>query len=914
MDTAAPFGVSDETCSLADSAYELISSTDGESQDGRGTDSVADSLDVYPRADDVHSLNGNDAAYDDDDVDEESASENDDANHEPICTPASTSTPSNSRLYPGRHGSNEDAVNCRSSQTDSIQYAEHVLGSPSTQSLSNLEYDKSGDGNGPTPLVHSIEFSESDICLDKVSVKHTIRDFGDAESAAIAGALNMTDPPRRLAATIRQTMSHYCLSTREPLKVLYVGSEAGYNDIMYKISSALLASASHNRSSPGSEHHSPTPSIYNIMPISSFGSSKVPEIDEIQLMGVSDYYIKVERCIEADETVSEGEASPNEMVYSIKLDNEETYASVFSPHGSAVRPQWSLPHVAVFYVSGNDDDRAEKTRNAAWEFMTRHAVPSIFISHAQSFSQPTGTGRWRDFVDQAAVHLCLESRDPERLIIPERLPIDLVSFLNIDARQMNRNLAYLTGLHEPSKAMTNDSVGKLQKEGYRAGAVTAVRFLCRGNYFRTKLSRTVDEISGQLGAGRLFTMVVAAIGALMWFYILLYIPFISPSFTGQQSVVAATVSASTVSSLTDTATSSVLSTSSVATTSTSTCFAPSLTPTVTISLTSTTTVKLQVSESSSSAVQFGGNHEILVKVPSGTKTTWLAKGAIDIDVWRGQELLKSRLSTTDEGIIIEINKKDAYGVMNVSIVTTRRPKINETFAVDFGKPTMLRVLEIGAKTWLDSARTAANIWLDAAMRAEGAVHPYIDHVVDLLPNADDVLQGATMAATSMADVVDSMKHAGQAAYDTASRATQDLKGQMSASLEGAVDSAKRDARAVLDRGLLPLDHARGSLQLAVLRAQIASKLWWMQVNGQRAKHADYEAKAAVFLRESEKALKANAKTGAQSGTGDRNSHQGCQMEKYRWCHSFGSRLWKKTSASEPGSSWKFLRRGREVRG
>ncbi len=45
--------------------------------------------------------------------------------------------------------------------------------------------------------------------------------------------------------------------------------------------------------------------------------------------------------------------------------------------------------------------------------------------------------------------MCLESRDPAVPTIAQRLPIDLASFTNIDARQMNRNISYLTGLVEP---------------------------------------------------------------------------------------------------------------------------------------------------------------------------------------------------------------------------------------------------------------------------------------------------------------------------------------------------------------------------------------------------------------------------------------------------------------------------------
>ncbi|OAA55572.1 hypothetical protein SPI_08256 [Niveomyces insectorum RCEF 264] len=952
--------VSDETNSLADSAYELISSTDGESQDGRGAgsidDSLADSVDLYPRADDVHSLNGTDTPYDDDD-DEESASETDEQGiHSPNNSSRTRHTPRQSRLYSNSNdavrgdGGDGDGAPRRSSPADSIQYAEQVLDNPSTQSLSMLEYDSSsGDtSSGATPLVQSIEFSEEadvNVYLEKVSVKHTIREFTEAETVAIAANMGMagTNPPKRLAATIRQTMSHHCLPIREPLRVMYVGSDAGYNDIMYKISSALLASTSSsaaspssppslpspsNRSARGSEqHHMTMPSIYNIMPLSSFGSTKVPEIDEIQLMGVSEYNIKVERCAKANETVYEGNAFPNDTVYSITLDSEKTYLSVFCPSGSIVTPQWSLPHVAVFYVSGNDDREAEATRNAAWEFMTRHAVPSIFISHTQAFSRSPSAGRWQNFVDQAAVHLCLESRDTERPMAPERLPIDLVSFLNIDARQMNRNLAYLTGLHDTPGATTktrktHNAVGRAHGDAgdIIARLASCLRLLGLGNDPRPELSRLLSETCELLKAQSWKTLVAAAISALLWSYVVFFVVSLLPALNFLSSSAAAASSPSGVRAFPPSSTPVLVVPSVSSTTGTATsaaCSVPSLTPTVTISLTSTRTVEVRVPALSSSTTQahFGGfltdrahqhqhyqkkdlrivasseikstgcsiqvysNHEILVKVPSETKTMWLAKGAIDIDVWRGQDVLKSKLSTTDEGLIIEISKRDAYGVMNVSIVTTRRPKINETFAVDFGKPTGAWLLEAGASLWRDSIKAFADNGHEVAARAKNAMSTYTTSANDVSFSRpmQDVLESAfSFSAAAKAKVANrwaDFLRSSSTVVGEAERAGQDAAGRLYVLVNTVQDfvhkpanKAIREAQAALHEAaqhLAPVEQIRNDVQLSVLRAQIASHLWWLRVQGKTEEHAAYEAKAAHYLQQKEEAARPQSK--ANSG-------------------------------------------------
>ncbi|ERT00741.1 hypothetical protein HMPREF1624_01973 [Sporothrix schenckii ATCC 58251] len=792
-------GVFDETSSLADSAYELISSTDGESQDGRGTDSLAASItssfNFYPRADDVLSLNGNETTNDEEDEEEDEDEEHDEASSDRghldqssgYLPTATRNTPGHSQLYHASRGNGEDNNGARrSSPADSIRYAEQALCNPSTQSLSTLEYDSShGDiRGGRSPLDQSIEFDEgTDVkpYIEKVSVKHTVREFSEGESAIIAANMGMTsDAPKRMAATVCQTMSRHCLSTREPLRVLYVGNDGAYDDITHKISSALLASAPPPGSpSLGAERrHSSTAGIYNIVPISAFGSAKVPEIDEIQLMGVSEYYIKVDRCVKAAEIVSEGESFPDDTVYSIELDSGMVHSSVFNPSGSVVTPEWALPHVAVFYVSGNDDDQAETTRSAAWEFMTRHAVPSIFVSHAQPFSRSPYAGRWQNFVDHAAVHLSLESRDPSKPMVSERLPIDLGSFLNIDARQMNRNLAYLTGLKD---------------------------------------SRTKEN-----------------------------------KFTGKS----AGTNSATVSSV---------------------CSAPSVAPTVTISFVTTKTVEVQVSKptSLSSQVLFGGyltdnahsqrnakgvsdaeikstgcsiqvysSHEIMVKVPAATKTKWLAKGAIDIDVWQGQKKLKSKLFTTDEGIIIEIDRKDAFGVMSVHIVTTLRPKINETFAVDFGQLTASRLLEAGFSLWQESVRAATDAGLEAVARAKTALSTYADeHSMSIpytemaqaaLGNASLVVESATRGFTALKDDL----------TENYKRLRPDVFFMKSAT----------EAQSLVKR-LVPTTDAterlRDDARFVVRRAQIASKLWWLRIQGKTEEHDSYEEKATNHIRSME---------------------------------------------------------------
>ncbi|UQC76862.1 AT hook domain-containing protein [Colletotrichum lupini] len=63
------------------------------------------------------------------------------------------------------------------------------------------------------------------------------------------------------------------------------------------------------------------------------------------------------------------------------------------------------PHVAIFYVIESDDEAVRGTLSAAWNFMQRHAVPSILISNDEVYHQLTAM--WDDRINQHAMNICV---------------------------------------------------------------------------------------------------------------------------------------------------------------------------------------------------------------------------------------------------------------------------------------------------------------------------------------------------------------------------------------------------------------------------------------------------------------------------------------------------------------------------
>ncbi|KAH6693728.1 hypothetical protein F5X68DRAFT_46672 [Plectosphaerella plurivora] len=205
-------------------------------------------------------------------------------------------------------------------------------------------------------------------------------------------------------------------------------------------------------------------------------------------------------------------------------------------------------------------------------------------------------------------------------------------------------------------------------------------------------------------------------------------------------------------------------------------------------------------------------NEILIKMPLSTKTTWLAKDSITIDVLRDGQAVKTRFSSIDEGLVIEIPFREAHGIISVRVITSRRPKVNETFEVDFGS------------TLLGKALGLADI---------------------VAETAGDFGKRATAAGGSIASGV--KDKSGWLGCEVAST-TDHVKSFISK--EAAFASEK------LKQAQLGVQHVRYQVQdsadlaqLNILRAQITSRLWWLKMQFKTDEYEQYRLRAKTHLAE-----------------------------------------------------------------
>ncbi|KAK1781616.1 hypothetical protein QBC45DRAFT_320804 [Copromyces sp. CBS 386.78] len=765
-----------DTGDLADSAYEMISNhPEFSSQDspfGSQDDALSESISSLPPPpslpDDVRSLDGSEDRFT-----TESDEEREEEEEEPTDT--------------------DGAEELSSSRASSIKYTDQALQSPSTNVSANpLHY---GSVTSIPDTTKSIEFQEAasdTVDSSPVFVRHAIKELTGEEAKALSKSLHINEPPRSLSVSLRQTMSQACLSTDEPLRVLYTGSAAAQRDIMLKISSAIWVSPKDGHKEDGQfmRHRE---GVYNIVPISSFGSA--PELD---LMEASSYQIKVEHCTSA--TVSPLRDGPD-TVYSVTIEHERTYTSLPSRFGTAtLDPNWDIPHLAIFYCSANADEEDQKTREAAWGFTKRHGIPSIFISEHLRIDKQA-VAYWSKYLDQHAIHISLESSDPTKTMVPRLLPVDLESFGNINAWQMNRNIAYLTGLSDTKGSGKHHELATKVNKWWqnftpsRMSLAQVIEAIERRGWLFTLLLPLFAALLAQLFVGNLAAHQLQLLRASQ-----------APAVIETTPVLPSTVSVKITHTSTATVVVNITSTQIVQAT-------PSTKPSVSSLASALSYAGLLLDRPSDTpaetqpqkticSVRVNSPNELLVVIPSSSKAMWLAKGAIDIDVYQGEERLKTKLSSVDEGILVELPVKQAQGRFNVSVISSRRPKMNESFEIDFGKDPITEALEAGKLLLQDFTNV-----LSAAKKE--AVH---------------------IGSSRLAETRD-------AARNTCKKVAKKMGSTVSTR-----DIAKLKKK--MDQGVR-------QLEVSVVKAQINSKLVWLKLRGSREEYNEYLVNATRFLQEFE---------------------------------------------------------------
>ena len=481
-----------------------------------------------------------------------------------------------------------------------------------------------------------------------------------------------------LQGVLRQAMSREILRVDAPFKILYNGPAGVKTPIVEKVGTALAA---HLTPSTTDAMES---SRVTVVPVSAITENNAPDVVLIDSMGLD---MNIEECTFAGNV--RGGAAGGTM--SLTINNQRLIESSWDPKEQSYKVSggYQLPHLAIFFISGDESSAIEQTRTRALLFLARHQIPSILIASSIAWHK---TGRSVD-IDRRTPHLCLESLDigHDEVKVLGRFPVDLNTFLSIDAGQMNRNIASLT---VPEAYET-------KRRGWLLGAT-------RPGFQQARYSSKKSSVQGQLpgyskAAISIKKIPIALLCAAWILFIFLMLHLYRGDLLGQRLTLPKPRSeaGSTPGSLTGS--SRIRGPSHVPafdgprlTTGSSSQPKPS----------ELVALLLETSSSPNKSERFKaqvvGDSHVILRPP-----TWFSlmkkPPALHFKIQRNQREIPFEFSTLFDGIYaLKLPPEDAHGTLEVSLWTLRRPRIEEKFQVEFGTPWMK------VRGWWKAARAMAD--------------------------------------------------------------------------------------------------------------------------------------------------------------------------------------------------------------
>ena len=617
-------------------------------------------------------------------------------------------------VLPAIHDSDRSSDNRDLSHPSQAESFSTQVAYPSSAKLSSQERTP----RRPNDHLYQIRQQEEQETID--FEEPSITSLKSSRGTEVSRILKVDDWPEILNAhhrsgqgpvtvTIRQTMTSSSLDLGDrSYKVLYVGNNIAKEPILQKIGTALAAMLP--CSTPPSEKG--RSSKFNVVPISAFGEAASPEVVLIDSSGIE---LIVEECGFASFTRREG---GNDTI-SMSLSDVESVESYWTGSKFAMSKNWRIPDIAIFYISGSDNVTAKQTRRFARSFMSRHAVQSIVVCQDCQSEKPAEAIT----LDYLTPHICMEYGSH----VVRRLPIDLMTFLKLDASQMNRNLACLANARGSSRSLKgNRFPSETEEQGNQS--IGFVQML------RETFCLFTPDIRQKGMFNRYNNMAGLAIALISISGILLlgigFSELLGASRVSKSRVFPTSINSPSVSGFSSAV---PLSTGSLSLSHTSTLSA-SLAPPVPAQVSPVKSLStdndfasfllnayaLAPIKSEQFKIHVLGDCHVVLRLPH-----WLTKmrksPALLFRLTRGNSILNHDVSSLFDGVYaLQIPREEAYGKLNVSVWTEAKPMVDERFEVDFGS------------SWLNSAG-----WKRATRAMAGSVRGEISSVQKSLSTTYD---------------------------------------------------------------------------------------------------------------------------------------------------------------------------------
>lgn len=517
----------------------------------------------------------------------------------------------------------------------------------------------------------SIEFVEPENWpeMERVRLKHTIRIFDDPVALDMESRLPSSTNDSILVATVQQTMTKQSLDLDKPFRVLYIGQPEYRNIILDKIGDVLVSS-----SSTSSQTGSAESSRYHVVP-TSFGVGAVPNFAELLPIHVQ---LVVDECTEATADSSPDQPSTLHLDFKNRPPCRSWWDGTRYRVSSA--SEWTLPDVAILFVSSRDDATAKQTQRLAHAFLARHGIPEMVISEETLYESAT------DIVplNHDSLHMCLESRHPEtgETTILQRYPIDLKTFESIAPGQLNRNLASLMELY-PSKGHQASADTPNPVKRYSLSHPKKYPLNWMPSHYATRAAELGPML--RLVTLALISVIALSVGyAAMKTMILFFAQWVAGSALSRTFAPVTTPIPTTVMTMANVKQSAL-----------------SIRPSANVGL-----LHSQASDSSmvdqitgltiaaSSAptnpdtfeIQVIGDCHVVIKPPRHLASS-KQRPRFNVSVHRYDRALPYELSRLfDDVYTLRLEHEEAYGVLDVTVISKSMPAVNQTTKVDFGTP------------------------------------------------------------------------------------------------------------------------------------------------------------------------------------------------------------------------------------
>ncbi|KAL8947646.1 MAG: hypothetical protein Q9222_006091 [Ikaeria aurantiellina] len=515
-------------------------------------------------------------------------------------------------------------------------------------------------------------------------------------------SLNYPSAPQQFAVTVRQHMLDQKLFLDGPYKILYLGHVDARERILAKIGAALSSNEQIETSGP---------LRYNVVPMPP--SDDLASCPEPVLLDWSGHGIIVYHCVNASLIRKEDGHETIELT----MEGNIHVRSLRDASGYSMTGNWEPPNVAVFCLSDSESISAKQARRLARAFVARHKIPSIIMTEAVSDLDRHSEAIT---IDRLTPHLCLETKMASfsSSKIVKRLPIDLPTFYRLDVAQLNQCLANL--------ARTYGTPSSKERESPKKGSEHKSRSFWKDEARFDILEASSMGLYRQLAAVSplllyLFGILFAASVCMTISLMLRPLPA-TPLFPLTTNPDVSTASSS----------SSTFMSSGVATVIAPLKGRPATTRGLTMpntnedsmsqpaliskSRTDLATLLLEssprtVNKSEKFQIHVLGDAHLILRPPHWfTKTKRVPK--LNFNVTQGERILNHQISPLFDGVYaLQLSKDEAYGLVNISVWTDSKPRIQQHLSANLGN------------SWLHTAE-----WKKAATRLRNTIRKEMDLV------------------------------------------------------------------------------------------------------------------------------------------------------------------------------------------